>query len=219
MKKKEKLNILYEDKELIAVSKKAGLLTIATDKEKENTLYHEVKEYLWKKNKNNKVFIIHRLDKDTSGIVLFAKNEKIKKYMQDNWDDVKRSYIALVHGKVEKKKDTIVSYLKETSTFLVYETKNKNIGKKAITNYELIMQNDNFSLLDVNIETGRKNQIRVQLAGINHPIVGDRKYGKKNSPLRQMGLHAYKIEFYHPTLRKNIVLESNCPGYITSLLK
>ena len=219
MKKKEKLNILYEDKELIAVSKKAGLLTIATDKEKENTLYHEVKEYLWKKNKNNKVFIIHRLDKDTSGIVLFAKNEKIKKYMQDNWDDVKRSYIALVHGKVEKKKDKIVSYLKETSTFLVYETKNKNIGKKAITNYELIMQNDNFSLLDVNIETGRKNQIRVQLAGINHPIVGDRKYGKKNSPLRQMGLHAYKIEFYHPTLRKNIVLESNCPGYITSLLK
>lgn len=219
MKKKEKLNILYEDKELIAVSKKAGLLTIATDKEKENTLYHEVKEYLWKKNKNNKVFIIHRLDKDTSGIVLFAKNEKIKKYMQDNWDDVKRSYIALVHGKVEKKKDTIVSYLKETSTFLVYETKNKNIGKKAITNYELIIQNDNFSLLDVNIETGRKNQIRVQLAGINHPIVGDRKYGKKNSPLRQMGLHAYKIEFYHPTLRKNIVLESNCPGYITSLLK
>ena len=215
MKKKEKLNILYEDKELIAVSKKAGLLTIATDKEKENTLYHEVKEYLWKKNKNNKVFIIHRLDKDTSGIVLFAKNEKIKKYMQDNWDDVKRSYIVLV----EKKKATIVSYLKETSTFLVYETKNKNIGKKAITNYELIMQNDNFSLLDVNIETGRKNQIRVQLAGINHPIVGDRKYGKKNSPLRQMGLHAYKIEFYHPTLRKNIVLESNCPGYITSLLK
>lgn len=102
--KKEKLDILYEDKSLIIVNKKSGILTIANDKEKEKTLYHEVHEYLWRKNKNNKVFIIHRLDKDTSGIVIFAKNDKIKKIMQDNWESVQRYYYALCHGYFKYKK-------------------------------------------------------------------------------------------------------------------
>ena len=128
--KKEKLDILYEDKSLIIVNKKSGILTIANDKEKEKTLYHEVHEYLWRKNKNNKVFIIHRLDKDTSGIVIFAKNDKIKKIMQDNWENVQRYYYALCHGNFKCKSGTIINYLKETKTFMVYDTKNEKNGDK-----------------------------------------------------------------------------------------
>ena len=146
--KKEKLDILYEDKFLIIVNKKSGILTIANDKEKEKTLYHEVHEYLWRKNKNNKVFIIHRLDKDTSGIVIFAKNDKIKKIMQDNWGSVQRYYYALCHGNFKCKSGTIINYLKETKTFMVYDTKNEKIGDKSITKYEVIDNENNKTLED-----------------------------------------------------------------------
>ena len=210
--KKEKLDILYEDKFLIAVNKKSGLLTIANDKEKEKTLYHEVHDYLWKKNKNNKVFIIHRLDKDTSGIVLFAKNEKIKKVMQENWENVQRYYYALVHGKFESKSGTIINYLKETSTFKVYISKDKT-GEKAITKYNVVNTFNNISLLEINILTGKKNQIRVALSDIKHPILGDKKYGKKDG-MRMLCLHAYKMIFVHPITKKEIVLISKLPKYM-----
>lgn len=210
--KKEKLDILYEDKFLIAVNKKSGLLTIANDKEKEKTLYHEVHDYLWKKNKNNKVFIIHRLDKDTSGIVLFAKNEKIKKVMQENWENVQRYYYALVHGKLESKRGTIINYLKETSTFKVYISKDKT-GEKAITKYNLVNTFNNISLLEINILTGKKNQIRVALSDIKHPILGDKKYGIKDG-MRLLCLHAYKMIFVHPITKKEIVLISKLPKYM-----
>ena len=173
--KKEKLDILYEDKFLIIVNKKSGILTIANDKEKEKTLYHEVHEYLWRKNKNNKVFIIHRLDKDTSGIVIFAKNDKIKKIMQDNWQSVQRYYYALCHGNFKCKSGTITNYLKETKTFMVYDTKNEKIGEKAITKYEVLTSENNKTLVNINILTGKKNQIRVAMQSINHPIYGDKK--------------------------------------------
>lgn len=210
--KKEKLDILYEDKFLIAVSKKSGLLTIANDKEKEKTLYHEVHDYLWKKNKNNKVFIIHRLDKDTSGIVLFAKNEKIKKIMQENWENVQRYYYALVHGKLENKRGTLINYLKETSTFKVYISKDKT-GEKAITKYNVVNTFNNISLLEINILTGKKNQIRVALSDIKYPILGDKKYGKKDG-MRSLCLHAYKMIFIHPITKKEIVLISKLPKYM-----
>lgn len=208
--KKEKLDILYEDKFLVAVNKKSGLLTIANDKEKERTLYHEVREYLRKKN--NKVFIIHRLDKDTSGIVIFAKSEKIKKIMQNNWASVKRNYLALVHGILKNKKGTIKNYLKETKTLYVYNSKEKT-KDYAITEYEVINEYNNISLLSINILTGKKNQIRVALNSINHPILGDRKYGKKDG-MRNLCLHANRLEFIHPVTKKVIVLESKVPKYM-----
>lgn len=208
--KKEKLDILYEDKFLVAVNKKSGLLTIANDKEKERTLYHEVREYLRKKN--NKVFIIHRLDKDTSGIVIFAKSEKIKKIMQNNWASVKRNYLALVHGILKNKKGTIKNYLKETKTLYVYNSKEKT-KDYAITEYEVINEYNNISLLSINILTGKKNQIRVALNSINHPILGDRKYGKKDG-MRNLCLHANRLEFIHPITKKVIVLESKIPKYM-----
>lgn len=208
--KKEKLDILYEDKFLVAVNKKSGLLTIANDKEKERTLYHEVREYLRKKN--NKVFIIHRLDKDTSGIVIFAKSEKIKRIMQNNWANVKRNYLALVHGILKNKNGTIKNYLKETKTLYVYKSKEKT-KDYAITEYEVINEYNNISLLSINILTGKKNQIRVALSSINHPILGDRKYGKKDG-MRNLCLHANRLEFIHPITKKVIVLESKVPKYM-----
>lgn len=219
MKKKEKLKIVYEDKDLIIVNKNAGMLTISTDKEWEHTLYHELLTFQKQKNKNNKIFIIHRLDKDTSGIVMFAKNERIKKVMQNNWDMVKRDYVALVNGKVRKMQDSLKSHLVETKTLLVYSTKDSRYGKFAQTDYEVISQNDSYTLLSINIKTGRKNQIRVQLNDINHPIVGDKKYGNnKKDPLRRLCLHANKLEFTHPTTNKKVEVEVAIPDEFINLI-
>ena len=169
----QKLKIIYEDKYLIVIDKPHNLLTIATEKEKENTLYHEVLMYEQKKHKSNKIFIVHRLDKETSGLVLFAKSIKIKELLQNNWKNVKRYYVALVSGKVNKTGE-IKSYLKETKTLLTYSSKDKT-GKLAITKYKPIEITDKYSLLEIQILTGRKNQIRVHMQDIGHPIVGDKK--------------------------------------------
>lgn len=217
--KKEKLDIIYEDKYLIGVNKPAELLTISTDKIKDNTLYHQVYTYLKQKHKSNKVFIVHRLDKDTSGIVLFAKTEEVKYKLQDNWNNTKRFYYAIVNGVVKKNKDTIKSYLKETKTLLVYSSNDKVNGKLAITNYERINSNNKYSLLNIEIKTGRKNQIRVHLNDIGHSIVGDKKYGIKNNPLKRLCLHAYRLEVIHPVTNKLIVLECNYPKIFNKLIE
>lgn len=191
----KKMDIIYEDKELLVVNKEPNYLTIATDKEKYKTLYHEASMYVKKQHPKNKVFIVHRLDKDTSGIVVFAKNENKKRELQNNWESTKREYYAIVSGKMQKQKDVLKSYLVEDKTLNVHSTKNPKLGKLAITEYEVMASDSAFSLLKINIKTGRKNQIRVQLSDINHPIVGDKKYGCKHNIMRRMALHAYLIEF------------------------
>lgn len=196
----KKLKIIYEDKFLIVVYKKAGLLTISRDNKRDLNLYDEVKSYLKKQNPKNKVFIVHRLDKDTSGLVLFAKSESVKLSLQSNWDKVVRKYYALVEGIPLKKEDTLVNYLYEKKN---YEVVVSNKGKKAITEYKVLSSKKN-SLLDILIRTGRKNQIRVQLAYIGNPIVGDKTYGHKN---KRMYLEAYYLEFRHPVTKKELVLE------------
>ncbi len=193
MAKMKKMDIIYEDKELLVINKPAGLLTIATEKEKIHTLYHQAREYVKKQNPKNKIFIVHRIDKDTSGIVVFAKNEKIKKDLQTNWNAIayQREYIAIVEGKMEKDKDTIKSYLKENKMHQVYSTQ---VGEDlAITNYEVIAKSKAYSLLKINIATGRKNQIRVQFSELGHPIIGDKKYGCTKNPIGRMGLHASSL--------------------------
>lgn len=216
--KKEKLKIIYEDKYIIVINKNAGVLTISNAYEKEKTLYHQVSLYLKKQNKNNKVFIVHRLDKDTSGLVIFAKSPKIKKILQDNWDIVIRKYIAVVNGVVKKDKDIIKNYLNETKTHLVYVTKNKK-GKEAITEYEKLATNTLYSLLKINIKTGRHHQIRVHLNNINHPIVGDKIYNKtKNNNVKRLYLHASYIEFRHPVNNEIIKLSTSYPKEFTKLI-
>ena len=209
--KKDKLTIIYEDKDIIVINKPTHLLTISTDNEKERTLFHKVYLYLKKKNKNNKVFVVHRLDKDTSGLIVFAKSEMVKKKLQNNWDKSIRNYVAVVNGNMEKEKDTLRSYLKETKTLLVYSTNDKS-GDLAITSYQKIMANKEYSLLSINIKTGRKNQIRVQLNDIGHSIVGDKKYGIKKDPLRRLCLHANYLEFNHPITDKKLVFDIDIPN-------
>lgn len=209
----DNLKIIYEDKSLIVVDKPSGLLTIGTNKEKDRTLYSIVSNYVKKKNKNNKIFIVHRLDKDTSGIVLFAKNEQIKKKLQDKWNDIAtRIYHAIVVGNT-KDKERLVNYLKENKNLYTYISKD---GELAITNYKKIKSNNKFSLLEINIETGRKNQIRVQLNNIGHPILGDNKYGKDNKYKRLM-LHASKLIIKIPN-NKTLIFESTIPKYFHTLI-
>ena len=214
--KKDKLDIIYEDKYIIIVNKPYKLLTIGNDKEKENTLYHKVSLYLKRKNKNNKVFIVHRLDYDTSGLIIFAKDSKTKKILQDNWNKVVRKYMVIVNGVVEKDKDSLKSYLKETKTKLVYSTNNK-YGKLAITNYKTVLKTDKYSLLDISIETGRKNQIRVQLSDINHSILGDKKYGLKGT-YKRMYLHAYYLKLIHPVTNDKLEFELDVPKDFLSII-
>lgn len=209
---KDKLDIIYEDKEIIVINKPAHLLTIATLDEKYNTLYHKVYDYLHKKNKSNRVFVVHRLDKDTSGIVLFAKNQKIKELLQENWNELAkvREYYTIVEGCVKEQKNTIVEYLKETKTLLTYATKDKS-GKEAITHYKVINRSKNFSILNIKIDTGRKNQIRVAMQNLGHPIIGDKKYGSTKNPLRRLCLHASKLEIIHPITKKTMLFEAKIP--------
>ncbi|MBQ9833945.1 MAG: RluA family pseudouridine synthase [Bacilli bacterium] len=212
----KKLDIIYEDKELLVVNKPTKKLTIATEKNKYNTLYHEAREYVKKQNPKNKIFIVHRLDEQTSGIVLFAKNEKLKYLLQKNWQKYDREYIALVEGKLIGK-GTVKSYLKESKTLQVYSTNDSKLGKLAITNYESIQSNKNYSLVKINIETGRKNQIRVHLSDLGHPIVGDKKYNAKTNILNRLGLHANKLEIIHPLTKKKLIFEAKLPKVMTNL--
>lgn len=207
---KKKMQIIYEDKFIIVVDKPAHLLTIATQNEKERTMFHQVITYERAKNKNNKVFIVHRLDKDTSGLLIFAKNQKIKEQLQANWNHVKREYIAVVEGVVEKNESTIKSYLTEEKNFIVHSTTSKK-GELAITKYKKLNISKSYSLLQIEILTGKKNQIRVHMKEMNHPIIGDKKYGAKTNPLKRLGLHANILEFEHPVTHQIIHLESKVP--------
>lgn len=211
------IDIIYEDKDIIVINKPSGLLTVATEKEKNKTAYHLVMEYLKKKNKNNRIFIIHRLDKDTSGIIMFAKNERAKHLYQDNWNDIvkKRCYYAVIDGKMENKEGTIKSYLKENGN-MVYSVKDRS-GKLAVTEYKVLKERKNISLLDINLKTGRKNQIRVHMKENKTPILGDLKYGEKSKLINRLALHAYKLELINPVTKKLLIFEASMPNEIKTL--
>ena len=213
------LEILYEDDYLIAINKPFGLLSISNDKEHEITAYRMVSDYIKQNNKKKYIFVLHRLDQDTSGILMFSKNEKIRDKMQNNWNNIvkKRGYIAIVDGKINGN-GTIHTYLLENKQQFVYSSKNEQ-GKEAITHYNVIKNNNNYSLLQVFIDTGRRNQIRVHLSEKGYPIVGDKKYRCKTNPIKRLCLHANILEFIHPITKKLIHIESNMPINMEKLLK
>ncbi len=217
-KKELPFDIVFEDDHIIVVNKPSGLLSIATEKEKEKTLYHIVREYLVSKDKYAKVFIVHRLDKDTSGLVILAKDEKTKNKLQENWNEYVslREYVAVVHGKLKNKEDRIIQKLKENKTNLVYVSKDDD-AKEAITNYKVIKETDNYSMVSINIETGRKNQIRVAFATLRNPIVGDKKYGEKDNENR-LYLHANRLKMYYPELKKDILFEIPTPNEFKKIM-
>ena len=204
------LKIIYEDNDIIVIDKPSKILTISNDKEKEKTLYREVSNYL--KRENKKVFVIHRLDYDTSGIIMFAKNQKIQKLYQENWNKLakKREYTAIVEG-ITNSHGHIESYLKMSKTLQVYSSKN-NDGLLAITDYKRIKYNDKYSLLKIHISTGRRNQIRCHMADIKHPILGDSRYQSKTNPLNRLALHANRLEIINPLTNKLMIFNSELPS-------
>ena len=203
------IDIIYEDKDYLVVNKPSGMLTISTEKEKNRTLYHMVREYVHEKRNREKIFIVHRLDRETSGLVLFCKKEELRDKLQENWENIaiRREYVAVATGILEKRKERLVSYLKENKANLVYVSKNKE-GKEAVTNYEVVKENRN-SLLKILIETGRKNQIRVQLNEIGHPIIGDKKYG--NVKGKRLLLCANRLDIRDPRTKQVLSFEINIP--------
>ena len=214
MRKKTRSNlpIIFENDEIIVINKPSGLLSIASDNEKSSTAYRMLSDYVQQKDKHNRIFVVHRLDEDTSGVLMVAKNPEIQKALQDNWNDLvsKRGYYAIVDGQMENKEGTIKSYLKKNAQNLMYSSKDKN-GQFSITHYRVMKETDKYSLLDVNIDTGRKNQIRVHLGDLGHNVIGDDKYGNPSNPLKRLGLHAYCLEITHPITKKKMKFTAPMP--------
>ncbi|WP_410513931.1 RluA family pseudouridine synthase [Paenibacillus sp. BR2-3] len=207
------LTIVHEDEDLIVIQKEAGLLSIATSEENELTAYRQLMEHVRLSNPKNRIFVVHRLDRDTSGVMMFAKSERIQQSLQTTWKDTvkERSYVALVEGSVKKAEGTVSSWLKETATLKMYSSPHEGDGLHAVTHYKLIQSNRHFSLLEVQLETGRKNQIRVHMADIGHPIAGDKKYGAETKTVGRLGLHARVLSFIHPTTGELMTFESAIP--------
>lgn len=203
--------ILWEDEEILVVDKPAGLLSMASDKEKVRTAYHQVTEYVRAGNPKARVFIVHRLDRDTSGVLLFAKSEGIKRAFQDNWESIvrRRGYTAVVEGAPPRQADTIRTFLRENGIHKVYSVSTG--GKEAITHYRTVKQGKNYALLEVDLSTGRKNQIRVHLSEIRCPVAGDRTYGAATDPLGRLCLHAHELAFTHPITGKETTYRAELP--------
>lgn len=221
-KAQEKLPIIYEDDYIIAINKPYGVLTVPSDKEKAITAYRMVMDYVQSKDKKNRIFVVHRIDKETSGVLIFAKNEKVKEEFQDKWNDLvlKRGYYAICEGIMEKDEDKITNYLKENNLHLMYVTSSKDKNaQKCVTEYKVISKNSKYSLLDVNIETGRKNQIRVTLGSKGHYVLGDDKYGEPANPLNRLCLHAYELSIKNPITNKVYNLKSPMPEEFNLIMK
>ena len=212
--------IIYEDRDILVVNKPAGLLTMGTEKEKVNTLYYSLTDYVRKGNakSRNRIFIVHRLDREVSGIVVFAKTEAAKFCLQDNWEATEKTYLAVVHGEMENKEGTITSYLTENSAYVVHATRDMRNGKLSQTAYKVLRETRLYSLLEIRLLTGRKHQIRVHLADEGHPIVGDKKYGKGDRDQKQMALHAVSLTLNHPHNGRPMTFEHKAPAHFNHLL-
>lgn len=213
------LSIVFEDEYIIVIDKAEGVLSIATEKDKDHNAYRILSSHVKKANEHNRIFVVHRLDKDTSGLMMFAKSEKVKNLLQETWGPTtkERTYLAVVERYPKEDKGTISSYLAETKALMVYSTQNPNAGQHAITHYETINSNEDFSLLKVNLETGRKNQIRVHMQDLGTPIIGDEKYGAKQNPIGRLGLHAWVLAFTHPITKQKMYFETKIPKKFLSL--
>jgi 23S rRNA pseudouridine1911/1915/1917 synthase len=209
-----KLRIIFEDEYLIVVEKKEGLLTVSTGVSDETTAFSILKTHVKKSSPGNRIYVVHRLDRETSGVIMFAKTKEVQLILQENWHRIitRRIYVALVEGKIEKEQDTIVTWLTENEKSLkIHSSETDNGGQQAITHYRCVKSNENYSLLEIELETGRKNQIRVHMQGIDHPIVGDKKYGAGISPIGRLGLHARLLAFYHPITTEVVSFETPVP--------
>lgn len=215
------LTILYEDADILVVDKVQGLLTIGTDREKEKTAHFLLNDYVRKGNERsrNRVFIVHRLDRETSGVLIFAKNEETKNYLQDYWQEFSKTYVAVVRGKLPNKEGIITSYLLENKAFRVYSVKDPDKGKFSKTGYKVLKESDKYSLLEIHLFTGRKHQIRVHLSEKGHAVVGDKIYGGAYKDTKRLALHAYSLTIVHPYTQKEMSFETEIPAYFKALVE
>jgi 23S rRNA pseudouridine1911/1915/1917 synthase len=215
------ISVVFEDKDLIVIDKHAGVLSIATTNERTQTAYSLLSRHVKKQNPANKIFVVHRLDRDTSGLMMFAKSERIKRILQDTWHTTitERTYVAVTEGPVKEPEGVITSYLKESKALIVYSSQNPNDGRKAVTHYQTIKSNNKYSLLKVNLKTGRKHQIRVHMKDLGHSIVGDKKYGSTINPIGRLALHASVLAFTHPITREHLHFETPIPRKLLKLFQ
>ncbi len=207
------LTIVYEDESLVVVDKPAGLLSVATEAEKERTAYRALSRHVKRESPGNKIFIVHRLDREASGLLMFAKSARVKERLQNDWRTIvhERTYLAVVEGKVEKDDGTIESRIGENRAMTMYVARGGE-GKPAVTRFRVLKRSADYSLLAVELETGRKNQIRVHLRELGHCIAGDKKYGARTNPARRLCLHAHKLGFTHPVTGEKLEFTSPMPG-------
>ena len=219
--KRSSIRLIYQDAALIVIEKPEGLLTIATEKIKTKTAYFELNDMLESSapGHRERAFIVHRLDRETSGLLVFARSQAVQYKLQKNWEKVEKKYYAVVEGVPSKKSDILRSHLAQNTILKVYSTEESEHTKLAITHYEVLRTNKKYSLLDVTPKTGRKNQIRVQLADIKHPIAGDEKYGAVSDPAGRLALHAYQLSFPHPITGKPVTFKSELPQALAYILQ
>lgn len=216
-----RLQLVYEDEYVVVVNKGYGLLSVSRGAAKpETTAYNIVKNYLKECDSRQKVFIVHRLDRDTSGLMMFAKTPEAKEAMQHNWNNMvlERKYVAVMEGNVENDEGVIRSYLGETSAHEVFSTQDPQQGKLAVTRYKVLARGQGRSLVEYSLDTGRKNQIRVHSRELGHPIVGDRRYGASQSPIGRLCLHARTLRFVHPQSRNDMNFQLPVPAKFLKLV-
>lgn len=215
------LTMIYEDPHLIVINKHAGMLSMGTEKEQYRTAYSILSDYIKKENPKNRLFIVHRLDRETSGVMVFAKSEKVQRLFQESWNATtkQRTYVALVEGVPEPPEGTIESYLRESKALIVYSSPTPNGGQLAITHYVVQKAANGYALLDLELETGRKNQIRVHMQVIGHPIAGDAKYGAQTDPIGRLGLHAETLAFTHPITGESMRFDAPVPKSFLAVVR
>ena len=214
------LTILHEDKDILVVEKPAGLLTVGTERNKSRTVHYLLNDYVRKGNpkSRNRVYVVHRLDQDTSGILLFAKSEPAKKFLQEHWEQTDKYYLAIVQGQLTPKEGTISTYLAENTAHKVYSTPDATKGRLSHTAYKVLKGGKGFSLVEIHLLTGRKHQIRVHFAEKGHPVIGDSKYGRGKIGSKRLALHARSITFTHPFSGKQMTFDTGIPGDFVKLL-
>jgi tRNA pseudouridine32 synthase/23S rRNA pseudouridine746 synthase/23S rRNA pseudouridine1911/1915/1917 synthase len=215
------ITILYEDWDILVVEKTAGLLTISSAHVREQTAYYLLTDYVRKGNSKskNRLFIVHRLDRDTSGLLVFAKTEKAKLFLQAEWSTFEKKYYAVVQGVLEKKEAVLSNYLAENTAHKMYLVGDPKKGKLAKTEYRVCKESTKYSLLEIKLLTGRKNQIRVQFAATGHPVAGDKKYGERQKGVKRLCLHSFSLRLVHPFSKEEMSFTSKRPTYFDSLLR
>ena len=210
--------VLYEDGRILVIDKPSGLLSMASDREKVRTAYRMAGEYVRRTRPGGRVFIVHRLDRDTSGVLLFAKDEEAKRAYQEHWDALvrRRGYLAVVEGRPPREEDTIRTLLRENAAHKVYSVRSG--GKEAVTHYRTIQAGREYTLLEVDIDTGRKNQIRAHLSELGCPVAGDRDYGAAASPLGRLCLHAHELALTDPFTGEERTFRSGAPRGFRALV-